>query len=250
MLQFEHGAEFELTGVVTSGTNRLVRISGFTKERPFTFQIQTGSGFKKNIIAFRIPEIPIAIIVSDDSTTLSQNSVYVELNLSVEGTSFIHLLKGYLGVNQSLGWPDSPAVAPLQTRGQASIVASSDPAAGAEITQSIGASIWVLLKSLSFTLVTDGTQTDRRVALEILVANIRIALLPAPSIQAFSRSQAYTWADGASNIQDIDGLTQVSALPRDLLLGPGNIIRTVTTGLEPGDNFSAMNIYVQRYLSL
>lgn len=249
MLSFEHGAEFELTGIVNSSSDRLVRISGFTKERPFTFQIQTGVGFNSNPFAFRIPEIPIAVIVSDDSAAATQNSVYVELNLSVEGTSFMHLCKGHLGPNQPIGWPDSPPLSPMQNRGNIAIVSSANPAAGAQIILTVEAQSWLRLKSLIFGLTTDATVTTRRVRVAILFSGVTMQLILSISGQLENITETYTFAEGLVSIIDPEGFAQQMPLPADLLLPPGSIIATSTINFQAGDNFTAMSVVAERFLT-
>lgn len=249
MLGFEHGAEFELTGVINSASDRLVRISGYTKERPFTFQIQTGAAIASVPFAFRIPEIPIAVIVSDDSTPLLQNSVYVEVNLSVEGTSFMHLCKGHLGPDQPIGWPDSPPLSPMQNRGQIAIVFSANPAAGAEIIFTSEAQSWLRLKSLIFTLTTDATATTRRVRVAIVIAGVTMQLVLSVSGQLASTTETYTFAEGLVSIIDPGGFSQQIPLPADLLLPPESIIATSTVNLQAADDFSAMGVLAERFLA-
>lgn len=249
MLKFEHGAAFELTGVIKSGGARLVTISGYTKENHFTFKIQTGSGLQTKVLAFRIPEMPIAVLVSSNTSAIGANDIYVNLNLSVAGSPFIHLCKGFLGPNTPIAWPDSPAPTPIQNRGQLITTSSGNPAAGVEVVQSLGSSVWTLLKIVFFTLVTDATVANRQVHLEIVRAGLVLALLPAAAIQTASQTQTYTWAAGLSSIADPIGLTQSMGLPTDIVLIPGSVISSVTTNLQPGDDFSIMRIFNERFLA-
>ena len=249
MLRFEHGAEFELTGVIKSSGDRLVRIAGFTKERPFTFQIQTGPGFTLNQISFRLPEIPIAIIISDDSAAATQNSVYIELNLSVEGKPFMHLLKGTLGPRQPLGWPDSPPLSPLQKRGQMVILVSGNPAPGAEASQTTEASSWIIPQSIFARLTTNATVANRRVAILLSVGGTSFMLLASIADQTASQTVSYSWAAGATSLNDATTPLQQGSLPLNLLLLPETTISTFTENLQAGDNFTVQTIYAERFLS-
>jgi len=247
MLRFEHGAEFELTGNIKSSSDRLVRISGYTKDRPFTFQVQTGAGFTSNDFAFRIPEMPIAVIVSDDSGIATQNSAYVELNFSVEGTPFMHLCKGHLGPNQPLGWPDSPPLSPMQDKGETVVITTANPGAGSEVSLTTEAQSWLLVHSFACQFVTDATVANRRVQLRATVGGSLVLGLASPADQPASETHIYSWSAGSTSLFDGTGFVQQGGFPVNVLFPPGTVIFTLTTNLQAGDNFSAGVLLVSRF---
>ncbi len=247
---FEHGAVFQLSGEVRSSSNRLVRIAGFTKEGPFIFNIQTGAGFAGNTISFALPDFPVAVIVSDDSAVATQGSCYVELNLSVDGAAIMHLCKGYLGPNQPISWPYSPAPAEMQKRGELAVLTTADPAAGAEISLTTEAQSWLKIKTFLATLVTDATAANRTPELRITVNGSIVSRIPPFRAATASQTNVFQWSDAGAGINDTTGLKQLLLIPLDMLLPPGTVLATVTTGLVAGDNWSAAVLYVERFQAL
>lgn len=247
MLSFEHAKDFQLSGEIRASSNRLVRISGFTREGPFTFSVQTGAGFTANTIAFRLPDIPLYIIVSDDSTAATQNSCYVVLNLSFEGTAYMHLCKGYLGPGQPLGWPDSPSPAPMQGKGEVAVITTADPAAGAEISLTVEAQSWLRLKSFQTSLVADATVSNRRPALRFTIGGtVALTIGSVASITA-SQTIAVTWLPVGEFFNDTSNSIQHNGLLPDILIPPDSVIATVTNNLQAGDNYAAGTLLVERF---
>lgn len=125
-------------------------------------------------------------------------------------------------------------------------VAGSDPAAGAEVTYTVGSGQALLLKGIRFALVTDATVANRVVALQIKDdAGVVVFETSAAINQAASLTYTYTFAAGLGyrDTAISTGLTLGVGIPDDLLLPAGWTIVTSTTLIKAGDNYGAPVIF-------
>lgn len=123
-------------------------------------------------------------------------------------------------------------------------VAGTNPAAGAEITETVPADARWRLLSLSAALVTNATVANREAAL-VLDDGTSITLRsPTRQNQAASLTRNYSWFDGATLTTPVTdpAFTAPIAGP---LLAPAHRIRTVTTNLQAGDDWSAPQFLIQ-----
>jgi hypothetical protein len=121
------------------------------------------------------------------------------------------------------------------------------PAAGAEIavTVPVGA-LWRVL-ALSFALVTDGNGGNRTVTLYIDDGTYFYAIVEPPVQQGISGTRQYSYAAGYPVHTPLVTAMQV-AIPQDLRLPAGCRIRTITTGIDAGDQYNAPALLVEEWM--
>lgn len=117
-------------------------------------------------------------------------------------------------------------------------ITGTDPAAGAEISQTVPANTIWLLRSFRFSLVTDATSATRVVHLILDDGTTTLLNLPSTGTQIASLTRNYNAHSLGGLIVPTDSEIDIG-LPSDTLLSAGHRIATETTLIKAGDNFGA-----------
>lgn len=157
------------------------------------------------------------------------------------------LAQGYLAELSNLPWPHRFNAALGETRGYMRSVTGSDPAAGAEVSETVPTgAVWRLV-AFRATLVTDATVANRRVNLTIDDGTNTLLLKPPGADQAASLTYIYQ-ADANGAAAALLSTTQALPLPPDLFLRAGFRIRTATNSIQAGDNWAAPQLLVEEWI--
>jgi len=187
------------------------------------------------------------------SGTVGPRQAYVTAHIvSNSGTPAVPmacLLRGYVHNNRSPSFPYDLYEAQTDGQGNIRSVTGSDPAAGAEVSDTVPAGArWRLIAAI-FTLVASGAAANRRVHVTLDDgATVYLRSLSGTDITAGQTGIVSFWESGqlvASN-----NSAQVAMLPSNLILVAGHRIKTVTTALDAGDNYGAPQYLVEEWLSL
>jgi len=126
----------------------------------------------------------------------------------------------------------------------------TDPAAGVEVSEQVPGGRWWQLLSMRVSLVTDANVANRLVGLTFDDGTTTYLEMIHTTAQAASVTRSHSWGPGLG-FQVGSASGYFSPLPTPpLILGPGHRIRTVTVGLQAGDNYAAPALYVVDYPSL
>ena len=136
-----------------------------------------------------------------------------------------------------------------------------DPAAGAEVADTVPTGARWRLWAVEVVLVTDGTAANRNTAIFIDDAGSTITrrlLLTDTTNQTATQTRTHHWSPGtesntAASTSIVDGAITLLAkfpmsLQRGILLFAGYNIRTVTTGIVAGDNYGVARYIVEEWL--
>lgn len=130
--------------------------------------------------------------------------------------------------------------------GEPIVLVGTDPAAGAEISQTVPAGFVWRLTSIKFALTTDATVANRLPILTLDDGTNIYLSYPAAAVQAASLGVNYTGVP-FSITGAVSGFQFISLPPTGILLLPGWRVRTVTTAFQAGDNYSAPTLYFEQY---
>jgi hypothetical protein len=135
----------------------------------------------------------------------------------------------------------------LAVDGTPTSVAGTDPAAGAEISETVPAGKRWRVLGIQFTLVTNANVANREPV--IVVDDGTNTLFQSPA--GANHAASLTWAYSASNVgQPVNGTTATTVRQMNLpalLLPAGSRIRTSTTNIQAGDNYGAPRLLVQEF---
>jgi hypothetical protein len=133
----------------------------------------------------------------------------------------------------------------VRSGGQCVVVTGSNPAAGAECSDTVPAGEFWVIKSILLQLVTDATVITRRVHVTLDDGTTAFTRKPSNASQAASLTQNY--AIGGNNPASAVIATYCSDPLPEFGLPAGSRIKTVTDNLQAGDNYAAPVYYVEKY---
>lgn len=157
------------------------------------------------------------------------------------------LAQGYVGTGYGIGWPGTAITSPVEGPGVIRSITGTNPAAGADIFETVPTNARWRLLSLVATLVTNAVAGAR--IPELILDNGALGHWRAdPSgTQAANVTQRYTAGDGAGRYA-ATGSNSMWALPVDAMLMGGFRIATLTAALDAGDDWSAPQMLVEEWI--
>lgn len=146
--------------------------------------------------------------------------------------------------NDAANWQPLWLKAPTPTRA----IVGTNPAATAEVAETVPAGSRWRLRSLSVSLVTNATAGTRGPALDILDGAGNELYRGGTATQAISLNIRHTWASGISVMSSaVNG--SIGPAPFDLLLLPTWQIKTLTGNIQTGDDYGAPAYVVDEEVS-
>jgi hypothetical protein len=124
-----------------------------------------------------------------------------------------------------------------------------NPVAGSEfIIRAPGEGFWRIM-SLAFTLTTDANAANRAASLTADDGTSVYFSTDATAFQAASGARGYSAWEGSTGVTAISG-DQILGFPtRGLWLPTGHSLRSSTTAIQVGDQYSAINVQVEEFPS-
>jgi hypothetical protein len=192
------------------------------------------------------------IRVAVTSGTVIAGQVFVNLRFARGLTSNALLLgtiaSGYVTTNTDLYWPGLTLLGPLDGVGAIRSITGTTPGAGAEISETTPtAARWEVL-AVQFKLTASATVANRVVTLNFDDGVNVFATFGASDVQ--TAGQALTWqaAAGVGRFAAPTALVVVLSLSNGLRMLAGYRMRTVTTALQVGDQYTAPQYLVREWL--
>lgn len=158
------------------------------------------------------------------------------------------LCSGYPGAGAAIGFPQTPATSPSAGAGLTAATTVANPAAGADWAYTVPAGVQQTLISVRAVLTTSATVANRFPVLRITSPTAQIlADVSALAAETATSTVTYVWMAGApaNNVNNV----QQMALPTGLRLLPGSTIQTITSGIQAGDQWSAITITYTQFIS-
>ena len=141
---------------------------------------------------------------------------------------------------------NNPSAVPTLLRPTFTSTTGTNPAANAEISQTVPAGKFWLLMSVSVSLVQGITQTPQPVLIVDDGTNVLFESFGASSAQNSSITTQYTWAPNLPLTAGGAATVCTAPLPVSLVLGPGYRVRTSTLGIGANTDYGAPQLlYVQ-----
>lgn len=222
-----------------------------------------------NIVPFSRPHTPNTDRTAA-STTVTMGAGYL-LNLQVRATagtprrgqcfvlvevvrgsgsaveSLGALIQDYATTTSRLSWPGSAILASSAPPGALRSITGTDPAANAEISETVPTNARWRLLALMATLVSDGTVANRDAALTIDDGTTVVGRFPAGQNQAASLTTRYVWAAAGSRFTIAGDRTIVVPIP-DLWYPDGYRFKTVTFNLQATDNWGPPQLFIEELI--
>jgi len=157
------------------------------------------------------------------------------------------LMQGPVSALTRRTWPGSPLQASIEGPGTIRSITGTNPAAGAEISETVPTGARWMLLSIRADLVTDGTAATRTP--QLILDDGTTSLWVADPVGATSASLTRGFNAGAGADRPSSTLTELTwAIPYPMPLLAGFRIRTLTNNIVAGDNWGAPQLLVEEHL--
>lgn len=231
------GRVLTLAGETKSFEHRITAPASRTA--PATLIRPIGCGWLLNVTA----------IAGSAVTGLAQLMLTIDLVRGPTGVGGVSatLVQGPLSSLQRIGWPGSLLLTSLDVAGVLRSIAGTNPAAAAEITETVPTGARWRVRSASFTLVTDANVANREVTIVLDDGTTILFTSPSGFTHAASLTRRYSAAMIGAQTAPAQATDRQIVLP-DLWLPGGSRLRTVTTNIQAGDDYSAPQLLVEETL--
>lgn len=130
------------------------------------------------------------------------------------------------------------------------VIPFAPPLAGVEASITVpGGVIWHPL-AITATLTSDAVVANRVPQLVLDDGNTIVARIAGGQAQAASLAATYTWIVGGAFSGGTVALGAITVALPDLALSPGYRLRTITAGLDAGDTYTGLVLWVEELLEL
>lgn len=229
-----------------SDSARTLHLRGFTRDGLISLDHTTNSDRSIASEDSTIPDLPISLQVSPSTGPVRRGECYVRITLLMGGFPVGRLIAAYLTDGKTLTWPPGVQEGFIEGPGYVHLVSGSNPAAGAECSESVPTNSRWRLIAVYLNLTTDATVATRTINLIIDNGTSIIWKGAAWGSQTASQSPTYSAAQ-ALNPDSSSGSRQQS-LPSNNLLFAGYRIRTLTTNLQAGDDYAIPRYLVEEWI--
>lgn len=191
----------------------------------------------------------VTVRLSSGALITGQSFALVELVRGGGSDAFViaTLVSGYVTAVQPLAWPAGRVLNSLEGRGSLRSITGTNPAAGAEVAETVPTGARWRLISCVATLVTDATVSNRQAS--ILIDDGANVLVRSGNNVSQSASQTRLYIAAAFGAWgDMGSVPMGLSLPPDMWLLAGYRIATATVNLQAGDNWGAPQLLVEEFL--
>jgi hypothetical protein len=185
------------------------------------------------------------------SALVRRGQFYTKAQLRRGGPVTTHLVAelcaGCPDNQHDVSWPTMNPQGSIEGPGMLRAIVGTDPAAGAEISETVPTGARWRLRGVVATLVTDATVANRQPSLVLDDGANVYARMPFDSAQVGTQTIAYSWACGGN---PANGSTVARGMPLNdqAYLFQAHRFRTATAGLVAGDNWSAPVYLVEEWI--
>lgn len=157
------------------------------------------------------------------------------------------LISDYLADTVLLAWPGGMLRSSTEGPGFLRSITGTNPAAGAEFSETVPTNARWLLRAVSAVLVNSATVIGRSPSLVVDDGANIYARLQVDILQTASQTVRHTWVNGAGFTTALGGAASVSVLGQ-LYPTAGHRLRSLTNLLQAGDDWGAPQLFVEEWI--
>ena len=239
-------------GVTVTITGRMLE---FGQTRPTVFTQNFVPATDRSVVTVVMPIgdgwlLNVQVLVSAGTPQLCQCFARLSLvhGLTSVAAEVFTLCADYVTGKQPLSYPGSNVVDTLDGAGALRSITGATPGAGAEISETVPTGARWQLIALTARLATSATVANRFATLKITDATPLILFwADPPEAEIASDSWAYVACLGGQRLIAVNS-TKQWGLPSTLYLPAGAIMKTVTAGIQAGDQWSVVQYLVREWI--
>lgn len=239
-----------LSGLVLTVVGRLLDADGKLSTFEFGHTPNTDRSKAESTYTLTAARL-IDVAVTPKSGSPYRGHCYVTLGLArrtAPTTEYYQdLAKGYITAAGGLIWPGGPYLDSVEGPGLLRSVTGTNPAAGAEVSETVPTNARWRVRALRASLVTDATVATRTVNFIVDDGATTLLNFPGVTTQAASLTRAYNVAEYGFQPSAV-GTDIFFYIPFLVRLLQGWRIRTSTTNLQAGDDWGAPQMEVEEWI--
>ena len=240
-----------LAAVTLQVAGRLLRADGSIV--PFNFEHVPATDRTASLESFRLAEgFLLSVVVFPSVGAPVRGQTYVEIGLlrgrDANAAVVDVLARDYVAEAEPLAFPGSPIRSSIEGPGRIFSHTGADPAAGAEISETVPTNaLWSVLLC-RYVLVVDATVASRQSTLRYTDGTNVLVRTRTLSAQTASQTRTHnyfqTWGDNTSSASATE---YQAALPNNKLPA-GFTIETETENIVAGDNYGAPQFLIEEWI--
>ena len=219
---------------------------------PFNFEHTPATDRSALLSAFRLAEgFLLSAVVFPSTGAPTRGQTFVELGflrgIGGAGDVVDVLAKDYVAEAEPLAFPGSPIRSSLEGPGAIRSITGTDPAAAANISETVPTDARWRLHSLLATFVADANVANRRVIFLVGDGSNVYQRSGAVAAQTANISARYNFGPFGMSVQSTAG-DQIVASSQGLVLAAGHTLQTTVVNIQAGDNWGAPQLLVEEWL--
>lgn len=240
------GVTLSVTGRVTDDTGLVTPVQFL--HTPATDRSLTSDDFVLGAAA----RLNLSVQASVGTPRIGQTYVLAQLVRGITGAQVIlgTLFAGYVTGAQPLGLPGSFIESSIATGGVIRALAGTNPAVGAEVSETVPTGARWQLLAFRVGFATSGTAINRRPTLVLQGNGVSVANIPLFAVVGENTNATISWLPGAPVESSPTTVAMLALLPPEAILLAGDTITTSTINLQPGDDYTGPNILVREWLEV
>lgn len=191
----------------------------------------------------------LTVIASAGTPLLGAAYARVDLirGRGASATVLATLLEGLVTAGRRLSWPGALLRGPIDGPGNIRLIAGANPGAGSELAETVPTGARWRLRAFEFEFRADATVANREVVLVFDDGATIYARHPGGVAQTASQNVRYTFGPQGDRVAG--AVVLAHAVPTtDPTLLAGHRIRTVTSNLQAGDDYTDPTYQVEEWL--
>ena len=231
-----------------SNSARTVQVRGFSNVEQIIANHTTNSDRSLAVSTVPISEMPIMLTVRTAETGVKRGACYVKISLRAEGTIMALLFAGYVTDAGAPAYPNGKIESSTEGRGLIRLIVGTDPAAGAEISETVPAGVKWRLISLRAMFYASATVANRTPKLQLTDGTFTFFTSGVSATITASVTGIFSFAVlGQEDTSNNAAITQ--CIPDNLMLLPNYKITTVTGEKQADDNWTPPIFLVEEWIS-
>ncbi len=229
-----------------SNAARILQVRGFTRDGTLSHDHTTSSDRSRVSTIFDVSDIPVMMQVSPAVAPVRRGECYVRVTLLMAGFAVGRLIAGYVTDGATLAWPGGGFENFTDGPGLLRSITGTNPAAGAELSETVPTNARWRLILMTATLITDATAPARSV--RVTYDDGAATLWRAQDWGSQNASVTTNYYVGEGLTVNTSANEKNLPLPQRVLLFQGYRIGTSVYALAAGDNWGAPQLLVEEWI--
>ena len=240
-----------LTGCTALLTARILRPSGIIEKVQLKVIAPTNRTVNTGLVNVGRGWL-LSIIVLPSAGQPERGQVFINVLLIREGLTdsdaACMFISDYLCYQSYLGYPGGRMISAIEGPGRLRSITGTDPAAGAEISETVPTGARWRLRAMAFSLVTAVAVANRLATIVVNDGANDKFYMPSPITQTASQTIYYNMLPGAAWFAPVGGNSVTYPAPVEIILPAGWKIGTASGGLQAADDYSAPQLTVEEWI--